>query len=317
MVIRQIADLLQVSEPIARTIYTKARAGGEFDGIDEQTWFTERFSPNIVWISEAGYAHMAVDALKILGGTAATDYGSSRQRDLGQLWGDMTRGYLAEYATQLYLAQRWSVGIELGHEAGEMETFLDTDIHAVRTANDDDWRPPNLRVSIKSTKWNGIWLDIPGAQFHHSDVHILVKVGVSRDHLFAYLKYLSVFRDKVLQQGISSGVLSETEADVIYELLPDFEPIPAYISGFALRDHPYRALPYGGRKGKKHYTVTTWEGAIEPGDLDEIRRREALPEGGAVKFEGIGSFAHNRGYLFNVGSLLWGATDWQALIRRL
>ena len=46
-----------------------------------------------------------------------------------------------------------------------------------------------LNISIKTSKWNGIWLDIPGNQFEHSDIHVFVKIGAGRDHLFAFFKW--------------------------------------------------------------------------------------------------------------------------------
>jgi hypothetical protein len=77
---------LQIEEAEAETIIKKAEAGKEFSNDSElETWLNERFLPNVVFIDETGYAKMCIDALKILKSTAATDYGSSRQRDMGQL----------------------------------------------------------------------------------------------------------------------------------------------------------------------------------------------------------------------------------------
>lgn len=100
-VINDISDLLNIPTDESEKILTKAISGSEItDSFNEKDWFEQRFKPNVVFIDETGYTKMCVDALKILGTTAATDYGSSRQRDLGQLWADMTRGYLGEYAFQ-------------------------------------------------------------------------------------------------------------------------------------------------------------------------------------------------------------------------
>ena len=70
----------------------------------------------------------------------------------------------------------------------------------------------------------------------------------------------------------------------------------------------YLALPYTGKKGRLHYTICSWKGSINSGDLETIKRNENIS--GKIKFEGIGSFAHNKGYLFNTGSLLWKEDDW-------
>lgn len=293
-------------------IIEKAIAGKEIDennlvdSINE--WFINRFSKRLVYIDEKGYAQMCIDALKILKTTAATDYGSSRQRDLGQLWGDMTRGYLAEYALAKFLAEKWNMEVELGHEVGELLDYLPSDIHSVKKSGEEK-RNPNIQVGIKGSKWNGVWLDIPGAQFNHSDVHIFVKVGTARDHLFAYFKHISVFKDKILKKGVEVGSINDEEASVLYDNLPTFEDIPAYIVGFAIKDKKYSTLSYGGNKGRTRFIINEWNGPIFPGDSESIKQREDIS--GKVEFEGIGRFSHESGYLFNTGSLLWQDSDWK------
>ena len=132
-----------------------------------------------------------------------------------------------------------------------------------------------------------------------------MKVGVGRDHLFAFFKHISVFKDKIFPEGIKKGELTDKEANKLFKDLPSFSPIPAYIAGFALRKAKYKNLPYGGKMGRKHFTIHSWKGAMLPEDLEEIERREKLSKGGQVKFKNIGKFSHDKGYLFNTGSLLW------------
>jgi hypothetical protein len=296
-------------------IIQKAIDGGEIDAeqlpasLDD--WYKNRFSQRIVYIDEEGYAKMCIDALKILNKTAASDYGSSRQRDMGQLWGDMTRGYLAEYALAKFLKQKWNIEVELGHERGELADYLPADIHTVQKP-DEEKRPPGIKIGIKGSKWNGIWLDIPGAQFHHSDIHIFVKVGTSRDHLFAYFKHISVFKDKILKKGVEVGSLNQDEAQDLYDQLPTFEAVPAYITGFVPSDLEFKELDYKGYRGRTRFTISGWNGPIKPGDVELVREREGVA--GTPPFEGIGKFSHENGYLFNTGSLLWKDEDWQKRI---
>ncbi len=308
----KISEILGIDVSEADIIVAKAIDGGEVIGDDFSDWLTNRFLPNIVYIDESGYARMCVDALKILQTTAATDYGSSRQRDLGQLWGDMTRGYLAEFAFTLFLKEKWNIDTRLGHEQGSLIDYLPMDIHKVKKESDKEFRDPAIKVSVKGTKWNGIWFDIPNQQFSHSDVNVLVKVGVTRDHLFAYFRHISVFKDKILKKGMEIGAISQTEADFLYEALPKFRRIPAYIAGFVIRDYEYAPLSYGGSKGRVNYTISSWNGPIQAGDLDQIKINESIK--GSVKFKSIGSFAHDRGYLFNTGNLRWSASDCQRLV---
>jgi hypothetical protein len=67
-------------------------------------------------------------------------------------------------------------------------------------------------------------------------------------------------------------------------------------------------MSYAGKSGRKNYTIASWNGPMESGDLEKIKEREEIS--GTVKFEGIGSFAHDRMYLFNTGNLLWKDADW-------
>ena len=313
--IHYICENYPISYADAEKIVTKSKDGQEF-AENVEYWLHNRFLPNLVFIDQTGYTKMCVNALKVLDRTAPTDYGSSRQRDLGQIWADTTRGYLGEYAVKLFLESKWRISADLGHEAGELTEYLPTDIHHL-TDSSGISRRPSLNVSIKTTKFNGIWLDITGDQFSHSDVFLLVKVATGRDHLFAFFKEISVFRDKVLRQGQEVGSLSAEEADDLFNALPSFSPIPAYICGFVRSDNDYQELSYEGRMGIKHYTINSWNGPIQDGDLQTIKIRENVPEGGKVLFKNIRNFSHSNGYLFNTGKLKWLPSDWNAFVQQL
>ncbi|OGG61573.1 hypothetical protein A3I46_03525 [Candidatus Kaiserbacteria bacterium RIFCSPLOWO2_02_FULL_54_13] len=309
----EISKRLSVEEAEASMIVAKAITGGEASEVNISDWYEQRFLPNLVLIDEDGYSRMCIDALKILDKTAATDYGGSRQRDMGQLWADMTRGYLGEFAFQLFLRSK-GIEITLGHEKGELSDYLVGDIREVRKSGEDS-RPPKLQIGIKTTKWNGIWFDLPGDQFNHSAAHTFIKVGTGRNHLFAFFKKISVFKDKVLKVGQDIGLLTADESTDLYNLLPTFKPVPAYISGFVLREPGYPKSSYGGRKGRLHYKINSWSGPISALDLQNIKEKENIT--GRVEFEGIGKFSHDRGYLFNAGSLLWKQEDWKRLIEKM
>ena len=310
-----ISERFSIPVGDALKVVEKSFAGGEFgDAISVESWLEERFFPNCVSIDEDGYARMCVDALKILSSTAATDFGGTRQRDFGQLWADMTRGYLGELAFKNLLQNKFSIGSELGHEVGSLKDFLPLDIHEVRLSSGER-RQPRIGIGIKTTKWNGIWLDIPGDQFSHSDAHVMVKVGAGRDHLFAFFKALSVFKDKVLRKGEEIGALNPADSKKLFESLPEFKPIWAYVCGFVWREQTYRSLSYTGHRGHRHYTIQTWNGPMGPGDLEKIKQHEEVA--GDVKFEGIGEFAHDKMYLFNTGNLRWREEEWKNLVERL
>ena len=301
----------------ALKILEKSYEGGEFNNVLEiDDWYENRFRQSIVLIDEDEYAKMCIDALKTAQTTAATDFGSSRQRDLGQLWSDMIRGYLGEAAFKKFLFEKYNIQSKLAHEKGELEDFLDTDIPEVKLKG-EEWRDPKKNIGIKTTKTNGVWLDIPGDQFNHSDYHILVKVGVGRDHLFGFFKKISVFKDKILRLGVDIGALNEDESNIIFDSLPTFSPIKAYICGFVKKDDNYKEMPYDGKKGRIHYTVTSWNGAYHPDDFAKIKVLEKLSERGKVRLLGIGELTNQPRYLFNTGSLQWSSKDWDGMISSL
>ena len=148
-----VKEFLDIDDKEAGLIVNKAIEGSEINNFNFDQWLKRRFLPNLVFIDEDGSSKMCVDALKIMKGTAATDYGSSRQRDMGQMWADMTRGYLGELAFLLLLKERWKIKADLGHEIGTMEEYLPMDIHQIQKPG-DNIRPPKLKLGIKTTKWN-------------------------------------------------------------------------------------------------------------------------------------------------------------------
>lgn len=315
-VIDAIVEATGVSVKSAEMILDKAIEGGELEGQELDAWLEQRFLPNVVLLDQDEYARMCVDALKIMMTTAGTDYGSSRQRDLAQLWADITRGYLGEFAFVKFLQKRFNVGAELAHEQGGLEEFLPLDVSRVQKPK-EDWRKPNLKISIKTTKWNGIWLDIPGAQFQHSDVYTHVRIGGERDHLIGFFKSLSIFKDKILKKGISVGSLTEEQAAILHDQLPEFRPVPAYICGFIMRQDSFTQLDYTGRRGRKHYEVRSWRGPYRKSDLALIKDREGLDSTGKVEFRGLKEFRHDSAYIFNPGNLRWSKEDWDSVIEGL
>lgn len=140
-------------------------------------------------------------------------------------------------------------------------------------------------------------------------------MGAGRDHLFAFFKKISVFKDKVLKKGEDVGSLSAEESSALYDSLPSFKSIPAYICGFVMKNVIYENLSYQGKKGRLNYKITAWNGPILPGDLETIKQREGVS--GKISFEGIGDFAHDKGYLFNTGNLLWQENEWQKVCAKL
>jgi hypothetical protein len=57
--------------------------------------------------------------------------------------------------------------------------------------------------------------DIPGKQIVHSDIFVFVRVDVTREHFVAFLKKISVIRDKLISEARARGLLSKEELNEI------------------------------------------------------------------------------------------------------
>jgi hypothetical protein len=293
------------------------------NGIED--WINDRYLVNCIELDSDEYAENCINALKITTKLAATDYGSSRQRDFGQIWGDQTRGYLGEFAFAKFLKKYWSIEAQLGHERGDLKEYKPMDIHKVKFP-DRDWKDPGIKIGIKTTKFQGIWLDLPNDQFNSSDIHVFVKLSVDRDHLFTFFKELGVFEDKIFKKGKDLGILDKDTANKISESISSFSNIKAYICGFVLKSSSFNPNPYSGTTGRPHFTVKGWNGPykkdedfkkieqIEGLQVLKIKGEEVKPE---INFLNIEKFSHKKGYLFNSGNLSWKKKDWDKIVNML
>jgi hypothetical protein len=279
-----------------------------------------------VVLDENDYLKAAVYGLNLAPKLAGTDYGTARQRDLGQLWTDVIRGFLGEIAVAKWLKERLGIIAELDYRLGPLEEFLASDIKSVAG------REPRLKVSIKTTKLSGLWLDVPGAQIEHSDVFILVRVGVTREHFIAFLKRISVIRDKLMKEAVERGLVKREEIEQIWDSIPEFTAVPAYIAGFLdktgiqdrLRDRT-AVVEADGDVKKKKVVINRFLGFWHPGEdiyekkLKELLRRKGKPvrDEMSIEFEGIGDFSKTLHFIASSGVLKKKKEDWEKLIERL
>jgi hypothetical protein len=279
-----------------------------------------------VVLDEDDYLKAAVYGLSLAPKLAGTDYGTARQRDLGQLWTDVIRGFLGEIAVAKWLKERFGIIAELDYMLGPLEEFLPSDIKSVAG------REPRLKVSIKTTKLSGLWLDVPGAQIEHSDVFILVRVGVTREHFLAFLKKISVIRDKLMKEAVERGLVKREEIEQIWDSIPEFTAAPAYIAGFLdkteiqdkLKDRTAVIEADGDVKIKK-VVINKFLGFWHPGEdiyekkLKELLRRRGRPvkDEMSIEFEGIGDFSKTLHFIASSGALKKKKEDWEKLVERL
>jgi len=291
----------------------------QFSGYDNWIAYLKMAS---VSLDEDDYLKAALHGLYLAPKLAATDYGTSRQRDLGQLWTDSIRGFLGEVSFAKWLQERFGVSIELDYKRGQLEEFLHSDIKSV------DGREPKLKVSIKTTKLGGIWLDVPGAQIEHSDVFVLVRIGVKREQFIGFLKKISVIRDKLIGKAKERGLMKEEELEDLWNVVPGFTSIPAYIAGFL--DKPeysdaHYVIEADGEVKKKRVIINKYLGFWQPEDpwYDEAvrillaRRGKAVEKYMEIEFEGIGNFSRALHFIASSGVLKKRMEDWEGLIKKL
>jgi hypothetical protein len=317
--------------PVAFRGFEEELCEGAVRGLDvDQFANCDEWIRWLSWVSvpldENDYLKVALYALRLAPNLAKTDYGTARQRDLGQLWTDTIRGFLGELAFVKWLQGRFGLRIELDFRLGRLEEFLPSDIKSV------EGREPRLKISIKTTKLRGIWLDIPYAQVRHSNIFILVRVGVTREHFVAFLKKISVIRDKLMREALERGLLSEKELEEIWSEVPEFTPVPAYVAGFLdkadfagrLEDR-YSIIEADGEVKVKKVIVNKYLGFWHPKDQkyekilrDLLRSRgKSVKEDLKIEFEGIGDFSETLHFVASSGVLKKKKADWEALLRKL
>ena len=294
-----------------------------FSNIDE--WISW-LSWSTVLLDEKDYLTAAVHALDLAPRLAGTDYGTTRQRDLGQLWTDTIRGFLGEIAFVKWLEEKFGVKAELDYRKGPLTEFLPSDIKMI------SGRSPKLNISIKTTKLRGIWLDIPYKQIEHSDVFILVRVGVTREHFLAFLKKISVIKDKILGKAIELGIITDEELKSIWDTIPEFTNVPAYIVGFfdkrvygdevKMRDSIFLV---DGIMKTKRFIINKFIGYWHPkqelyrSKVIELLRKQGryIPDNVKIEFEGIGDFSRTLHFIVSSGALNRKREEWENLISQI
>jgi len=259
-----------------------------------------------VVLDHKDYTKALTYALKLAPSLAGTDFGSTRQRDLGQLWTDSARGFLGEIALARFFDAKFGVTLSLDYSLGSLEQYLPSDITGI-VLPDNTTITPQIATSIKTTKFTGLWLDVPGAQIDHSDVFVLVKLGITRDHFVSFLKWISFVRDKLLNYALQIEAIDEDEAEELWNILPEFRDIPCYIAGFLDRELIDDPPPFEYRDKHKRdgsfngYLMQRYMGSV-------IDRKPDLADSDLTsekwEFEAIGQFSPSHHFVANSVSSL-------------
>ncbi|RLF66215.1 MAG: hypothetical protein DRN26_04340 [Thermoplasmata archaeon] len=233
---------------------------------------------------------------------------------------------MGEIAFVKWLESIFGIKAEPDYRKGPLTEFLPSDIKSV------NGKPPKLNISIKTTKLRGIWLDIPYKQIEHSDVFILVRTGVTRWHFLAFLKKISAIRDKILNKATKLGVITDNELKDIWDSIPDFTNVPAYIVGF------FDKRVYGadikkqdsiflvdGEMKIKRFVVNKFVGYWNPRQ-DKYKNKviallreqgKRIPDKAEIKFEGIDRFSPSLHFLVSSGVLKRRKPEWETIINQI
>jgi len=320
----QNSPLNLLTEVLRDQLYRGARSGGELPlgdlGLAE---WVKRLSYHLVTLDINDYTRALIRAIWLAPKFAATDFGSARQRDIAQVWTDTARGFLGEIALQKFLRSNFRIETRLDTRRGELKEFLPSDIEEIKKPN-DRWRKPLLNISIKTTKFNGRWLDLPGAQIEHSNVFILVKLGISRFHFLSYLKGVNFFKEKLIIEAQALDELSDKDAQILLKDLPDFNPIPAYIAGFLEKDkltfpiHEINAKLKG--RTRRRIEIVGGVGIFSRSTVrnhPSIQQIDNYSQYPISIVPIIDSLTENSHFLANSGALSYGHDNWQNLLDKM
>lgn len=326
---------LQISEAnsieLAKQIIRGAEGGSEFDEGNFDTWLNNRFIPQIIWLSSDDYARGITRALSQALIFASSDFGSSKQRDLGQLWTDTARGLLGEIAVQRFFTEK--LGIQIQQDTSldkDLDDYISTDIKFVKEPS-GEYRHTNINTSIKTGKFNARWLDEYSApKIAQIDAFIFVRLGTPKEHFVAYLKDISFLKTKLFPKAIELGELTADSSYALWNEIPKFEPIPAYVSGFLMcKDlrYPVHSViaeiqgseNYRGRDTRKIY-IRKGVGIFTRNNLYSLPEFQQLDPENKLKIiiEGIEKEVDNKYHFYaNTGSFSFGIENWQRFTARL
>ena len=308
---------------LAKQLIRGAEGALELD--DFEIWSTQRLEPQLVWLDNNDYTRAITRALPQALRFAPTDFGKPRQRDLGQLWTDTARGFLGEIGFQKFLFEKFEKRVELDTTMDKtVEEYILSDLKCV-VESDGTKRPPRIKVSVKAGKFNARWLDEYGAKKARVvDVFVFVRVGTVREHFVAFLKAISFLRDKLFPLAEQLGELTKEGSEELWRTIPEFEPVPAYITGYLERGGitlPIHEVTFRvPKKGQKKIIITQGVGVFSKHTLravPEIKRCDP-DEKFPLVIDGIKKTLDEHDHFFaHTGSLKYGAEPWRKLVERL
>lgn len=316
---------------LAKQIVRGADGGSEFDGGFEN-WLETRFLTQITWLSSDDYARGITRALPQALIFAGSDFGSSKQRDLGQLWTDTARGLLGEIAVQRFFAEKFGIKIEQDTSLDlGIKDYITTDIKRVQEPS-GEYRQTKINTSIKTGKFNARWLDEYSTPKNSNiDAFIFVRLGTPKEHFVSYLKDISFLKTKLFPKAIELGELTADSSSQLWDKIPKFEPIPAYISGFLLAkdlSSPIHSVTaeragsenYRGTRDTRKIYIKKGVGVFTKNNLYAIPEFLEIDPEQKLKIiiSGINNEIDNKEHFYaNTGAFDYGIDSWRRFIASL
>lgn len=265
--------------------------------------FWSKVEKSGVLLSQRDYLRASVVALSFFHRFAKTDFGSSRQRSFGQAWADATQGILGEIAFQKIIKATTDGRLVPILDAKEEELDVALSADVIQVLFDKKLHKPKKKISIKTTKMNGRWLDVPYAQKEHSDVYVLVKVGTNSNTFFEFLAkagalrhvlrmYTDYIKDEVFKAEKSAY---ERASKGVEELEKGSLVVIAIVAGWQKKDslsQPFFALNSNAIRARTKVTVYSGIGTIPPASkggltADQIEFPDSIKEAVREKLQGL------------------------------
>ncbi|MEM2057663.1 MAG: hypothetical protein QXO76_05390, partial [Thermoproteota archaeon] len=303
-----LAELIKASVRGGELKLVKSRNRFYLDQNNLSEWLKQRVIPSTVYLSKDDYTRALAQGfrLAILRAGVIVDFDRARKRDFGQRWSDYTRGELGEIGFKHFLEERFGKKVRLEKRIeARPEDFYARDVSAVE--EEGSWREPHLKLSIKSTKLGGEWLDLPGAQLERSDAFVLVKAGLTLDHIASFLKDWGLL-EKLFRyaQTLGEPGFEEEEIKKIFERIPALGDVPVYICGFAYKAD-FEQNNFELRPRRKREKI-----------LNEVVRGIGSLSSIDGEFEVLGIPAMTKDHrIASSGYLKWRLEDWKELINKL
>ena len=138
---------------------------------------------------------------------------------------------------------------------------------------------------------------------------LFAKIGLSITHLATFLKEFG-FIEKLIEKAKDIGEIDPTssEAKKIMEMIPNFNPILAYINGFVWKDDFDKnsfQMKVRTRNKQKIRQFTSGIGKFPPDNQN------------TYELVGIGTPGGGQHYFASSGELRWNSEDWKKLVKNL